>query len=140
MPRRIGSEPAQYSTLRRQIRDILEDHNRYPDNLAAEVGGISLAPPRRDTSFDMASFMLTLPVSINRHRSYERERPPGSPTSPRDAVPPYAPDLSSQSTDTYSTSTDASQTSTASSELDHWAKRVFSGDMSTTLLTQTGDA
>jgi hypothetical protein len=112
----------------------------------------------------MASFMLTLPVSINRHRSYERERPqilptsprdavppyaptsprdavlPYTPTSPRDAVPPYAPDVSSQSTDTYSTSTDASQASTTSSDLDHWAKRVFVDDMSTTLLTQTGDA
>jgi hypothetical protein len=99
-----------------------------------------LAPPGRDTSFDVASFMLTLLVSINRHRSYERERPPISPTSPRDAVPPYVPDVSSQSTDTYSTSTDASQVSTTSSELDHWAKRVFADDMSTTLLTQTGDA
>ena len=44
--RRIGPEPAQYGSLRRQIRDLYEDHNRYPDNLAAEVGGISLAPPR----------------------------------------------------------------------------------------------
>lgn len=42
--------------MRRQIRGVLEDHNRYPDNLAAEVAGISLAPPpRRDTPFDMAS-------------------------------------------------------------------------------------
>lgn len=84
--------------------------------------------------------MLTWLVPINRHRSYERERPQISPTSPRDAVPPPAPDLLSQSTDTHSTSTDTSQTSTTSSELDHWAKRVFVDDMSTTLLTQTGDA
>jgi hypothetical protein len=84
--------------------------------------------------------MLTLLVAINRHRSYERERPQILPTSPRDAVPPYAPDLSSQSTDTNSTSTDTSQASTTSSELDHWAKRVFVDDISTTPLTQTGDA
>lgn len=84
--------------------------------------------------------MLTSLVPINRHRSYERERPPISPTSSQNIVPPYAPEVSSQSTDTHSTSTDASQTSTASSELDHWAKRVFVDDMSTTLLTQTGDA
>lgn len=120
----IGPEPIQYSRLRHQIRSILEDHNRYPDDLAAEVARISLTPP----------------LPINRHRSYERERPPISPTSPNNAVPPYAPEISSQSTDTRSTSTDASQTSTASSELDHWAKRVFVDDMSTTLLTQTGDA
>ena len=83
--------------------------------------------------------MLTLLVLINRHRSYERERPQIPPTSPRDAVPPQAPDISSQSTDTHSTSTDTSQTSTTSLELDHWAKRVFVDDMSTTLLTQSSD-
>ena len=55
MPRRIGPEPTQYGGLRHQIRGVLEDHNRYPDNLAAEVAGISLTPPRRDTPFDMAS-------------------------------------------------------------------------------------
>lgn len=78
-------------------------------------------------------------VSINRPRSYERERPLNSPTSSHDGVPPAAPELSNQSTDTISNSASASQASTTGSELDHWAKRVFL-DMSTTPLPRTGDS
>ena len=71
-------------------------------------------------------------------RSYERERPPGSPqspTSPRSEIPPFAPEVPSSPSTTASTV----RSSSMASDEHHWAERVFMSDISATPLPRSGD-
>ena len=127
------------SSLRNRIQSLLSEQD---NRLSSHLGSVSLDGHLSSSNGSTAGS----PVSDRRpqnRRSYERTRPahlsPQSPLSPSSAtfssdIPPSAPDAPGSPV----TGSTTSQ-SIAPSSLDHWAKKVFLGDLSVTPMPCVGE-
>ncbi|GES58531.1 hypothetical protein ATEIFO6365_0004068200 [Aspergillus terreus] len=157
----LSSRLAKYKTFLNELEDYVR--NKSPDlqlmatlrvgfkelqfhqeqQLAAQLAAVSLSSPSSasSNSADPGS-----PVSDRRppkRRSYERTRPQTSPQSPLSPasggfidIPPTVPDAPSSPVTSSATSQTLSSTNTVA---EHWAKRVFLDEHTTTLIPNDGE-
>ena len=122
--RPLGQRRIEY--LRDDIRALLEIQDRRLITSADAVADLSLAPICNCRAI-YAIPKLTSTATLPRPRSYERDRPPSSPTNSRDGnfqelMAPPAPEVPISPTTTLST---ISRSSSGGTDTTHWAREVF---------------